>query len=135
MRKRNRFIFVIQFKNTTFTWLWCIHRLCNIGTFFEIDHNTFCAVLEYCSGKYPDAVLEVKLLLCWERWNKNVENMDDIQWWEIWMKLDKTRKQKQSIFFIKMTLWVIYFKHVFLSNQDALWEIERGFYSKHVHLQ
>ncbi|TYG61274.1 hypothetical protein ES288_D07G134300v1 [Gossypium darwinii] len=41
-----------------------VHRhIVRLWDIFEIDHNTFCTVLEYCSGKDLDAVLKATLLL------------------------------------------------------------------------
>ncbi|XP_026425113.1 serine/threonine-protein kinase TOUSLED-like isoform X1 [Papaver somniferum] len=34
------------------------HHIVRLWDIFEIDHNTFCTVLEYCSGKDLDAVLK-----------------------------------------------------------------------------
>ncbi|KHG00999.1 Serine/threonine-protein kinase TOUSLED [Gossypium arboreum] len=41
-----------------------VHRhIVRLWDIFEIDHNTFCTVLEYCSGKDLDAVLKATLVL------------------------------------------------------------------------
>ncbi|XP_048139936.1 serine/threonine-protein kinase TOUSLED isoform X5 [Rhodamnia argentea] len=39
------------------------HHIVRLWDIFEIDHNTFCTVLEYCSGKDLDAVLKATPLL------------------------------------------------------------------------
>ncbi|XP_077225862.1 protein kinase superfamily protein [Tasmannia lanceolata] len=39
------------------------HHIVRLWDIFEIDHNTFCTVLEYCSGKDLDAVLKVTPIL------------------------------------------------------------------------
>ncbi|GFP89466.1 serine/threonine-protein kinase tousled [Phtheirospermum japonicum] len=39
------------------------HHIVRLWDIFEIDHNTFCTVLEYCSGKDLDAVLKATPIL------------------------------------------------------------------------
>ncbi|XP_022729156.1 serine/threonine-protein kinase TOUSLED-like isoform X2 [Durio zibethinus] len=39
------------------------HHIVRLWDIFEIDHNTFCTVLEYCSGKDLDAVLKATPVL------------------------------------------------------------------------
>ncbi|KAK6926589.1 Protein kinase domain [Dillenia turbinata] len=39
------------------------HNIVRLWDTFEIDHNTFCTVLEYCSGKDLDAVLKATPIL------------------------------------------------------------------------
>ncbi|CAN4119118.1 unnamed protein product [Withania somnifera] len=39
------------------------HHIVRLWDIFEIDHNTFCTILEYCSGKDLDAVLKATPVL------------------------------------------------------------------------
>ncbi|KAI3450793.1 hypothetical protein Pfo_007458 [Paulownia fortunei] len=39
------------------------HHIVRLWDIFEIDHNTFCTILEYCSGKDLDAVLKATPIL------------------------------------------------------------------------
>ncbi|KAI4386161.1 hypothetical protein MLD38_004120 [Melastoma candidum] len=39
------------------------HHIVRLWDIFEIDHNTFCTILEYCSGKDLDSVLKATPLL------------------------------------------------------------------------
>ncbi|KAK4440536.1 Serine/threonine-protein kinase TOUSLED [Sesamum alatum] len=39
------------------------HHIVRLWDIFEIDHNTFCTILEYCSGKDLDAVLKATPML------------------------------------------------------------------------